>query len=544
MAQAPANSNATAARTRPDVAFLLFLTLLGTYAYFWQSRDWNTSTRLMLTYSLGDRRRLEIDGLEEQCGHREVNWFTGRSEIVAGDIARVGSHFYTDKAPGQSLMGVPVYLAGKLAFGLRDHPLDVKAIQYWPSDYFVTLGTSGVMTAALAVVIYAFALRLGTSHMGGVLLGLAYGLATPALVYATLFYGHQAAAFCTLTGFFLLYRAAHEGRANLWNMVLAGLLAGYTVVVEYQTAGISAVLGVYAVVAIRRVRPVFVFVCAAALAAGLLAAYNYRAFGNPLELSYAHEVSRQFQAVHSKDNPLGLRLPPWETVREIGRQLLWGEYRGLALYASVTVGAPLGLIALLWRRYWGVALVAFSAAVWMLFVNVSYPLWEGGMCTGPRFVLPALPFMVLALAGLVGYSWRGFWTTLLAAAVLVGGLFMIACVAVGGRFPPGLAHPVRELVIPHWLGRIDNPPAEIAGGRQFEWNIGRWMFERFMPADLIPAEPSPWQALQIAPLGVFLIMMIGVLLARSRHDRTAVSRDRGGAPSPSSASRLGTGSKT
>jgi hypothetical protein len=509
-----ANSNVAAARARPDVAFLLFLTLLGTYAYFWQSRDWNTATRLMLTYSLGDRRQVQIDGLEEQCGHREVNWFTGRREIVAGDIARVGSHFYTDKAPGQSLMGVPVYLAANMVVGLRDHPLDVKAIQYWPSDYFVTLGTSGVMTAALAVVIYAFALRLGASHCGGVLLGLAYGLATPALVYATLFYGHQAAAFCTLTSFFLLYRAAHEGRANLWNMVLAGLLAGYAVVVEYQTAGISAVLGVYAVVAIRRVRPVFFFMCAAGLAASLLAAYNYRAFGHPLELSYAHEVSRQFQAVHSKDNPLGLQLPRWEVVREIVRHLLWGEYRGLAFYASVTIGTPLGLLALLWRRYWGVALVAFDAAAWMLFVNVSYPLWEGGMCTGPRFILPALPFMVLALAGLVGSGWRGFWTTFLAAAVLVGGLFMISCVTVGGRFPPGLQQPVRELVIPHWLGRYETAPVEIAGGRQFEWNAGRWMFERFLPVDLIPVEPSVWQGLQFAPLGAYLVLMVGMLLVR------------------------------
>jgi hypothetical protein len=541
MPQVPANSNVVAVRARPDVAFLLFLTLLGTYAYFWQSRDWNTATRLMLTYSLGDRRLVEIDGLEEQCGHRDFNFFTGRSDIVAGDIARVGSHFYTDKAPGQSLLGVPVYLAAKLAFGLRDHPLDVKAIQYWPSDYFVTLGTSGVMTAALAVVIYAFALRLGTSHIGGVLLGLAYGLATPALVYGTLFYGHQAAAFCTLSGFFLLYRAAHEGRANLWNMLLAGLLAGYAVVAEYQTAGISAVLGVYAIVAIRRVRPVFIFACAAALAASLLAAYNYRAFGHPLELSYAHEVSREFQAVHSKDNPLGLALPAWDRAHHIIQQLLWGEYRGLAFYASVTLGAPLGLLALIWRRYWGVALVTLDAAAWMLFVNVSYPLWEGGMCTGPRFILPALPFLVLALAGLVGSGWRWLWTTLLAPAVVAGGLLMIACVAVGGRFPPGLEQPIREKAVPQWLGEID--PVDIPGGRQFEWNLGRWLFERFMPADVIPAEPSPWQSLQIAPLGVYLIIMIGVLLLRSRSRPTGVLGNRSAVSVQPNANRMGTESK-
>jgi hypothetical protein len=318
-------------------------------------------------------------------------------------------------------------------------------------------------------------------------------------------------------------------------MLLAGLLAGYAVVAEYQTAGISAVLGVYGVVAIRRVRPVFIFACAAALAASLLAAYNYRAFGHPLELSYAHEVSRQFQAIHSKDNPLGLNFPGWDRAGEVTRQLLWGEYRGFAFYAPVTIAAPLGLLALIWRRCWGVPLVTLDAAAWMLFVNVSYPLWEGGMCTGPRFMLPALPFMVLALVGLVGSGWRRLWTALLVPAALVGGLLMIVCVAVGGRFPPGLAHPIRQVVIPQWRGQVDL--AEIVSGRQFEWNLGRWLFERFMPADVIPAEPSPWQALQIAPLTIYLIVMIGVLLARCRSGEPGASRERPGVPSQTTAGK-------
>src|SRR5262245_40299128 len=85
-----------------DIAFLLFVTLFGTYAYFWQSRDWNAASRLMLTYSLVDRHELAIDGLEGQAGYGEFNPSTRRVEMVAGDLARLGSHYYTDKAPGQS----------------------------------------------------------------------------------------------------------------------------------------------------------------------------------------------------------------------------------------------------------------------------------------------------------------------------------------------------------------------------------------------------------------------------------------------------------
>lgn len=555
-------SNAHFSGVRTDLAIGLFLTLLGTYAYFWQSRDWNAASRLMLTYSLVERQQMFIDGLERQCGVREFNPVTRRTDMVDGDLARFGSHFYTDKAPGMSLLGAIVYVIAKPVGGLPDHPIDESAIPYWPADYFITLVTSGVLTALLAVVVYAFSLRLGATHAAGVVLGLAYGLGTPALVYATLFYGHQASACCTFTSFFLLYRAAHEGRSNVWNMLLAGLLAGFSVVVEYQTAVISAVLGLYVIVAIRRVRLVLVFGGAGVLASALLAAYNYRAFGDPLDLGYTHEVSRQFSAIHSSSNPLGLRLPRWEEAREVLSGILWGPFRGLSFYAPVLLAAPLGLVALLARRFWGVALVAVAAVGWMLFLNVSYPLWQGGWCTGPRLIVPAIPFATLLVGGLLGVRRSAFFTALVGLAALAGGVLMLGCVAVGGRFPldyfdPAaprgegkIDNPVLQIVLPHWSGGAypatkvpqeelpggrfpdslcslchRHPASFLAGGRQFEWNVGRWLIERYLPAGLIPAEPSPWQALQFAPLGAYLVLMVGTLVVRCRKE-VPTNRDK------------------
>ncbi len=522
----PAAPNTQPPQARPDLAFILFLTLLGSYAYFWQTRDWNSATRLMLTYAMVDRHQLEINGLEEQAGERRFNLFTGQGEIVAGDLARVGSDFYTDKAPGQSLIGAPVYLVAKMIGDLPDHPLHMPALRHWswPADYWITLGTSGTLTAVLGVVIYAFCLRFGASHFSSVLLGLAYGLASPAFVYATLFYGHQAAAFCGATSFFLIYRAAHEKRANLWNMLLAGLLAGFSVVTEYQTAGISAVLAVYAVIAIRRVQPILMFLISAGLAACLLMAYNYRAFGHPLELSYAHEVSKQFQAVHSTDNPLGLRLPRWEVSREILLTVLWGRFRGLGFYAPVLLAAPLGLLVLVGRRFWGTAFVTLGAFGWMLAVNVGYPLWEGGWCTGPRFLLPAIPFAFLAVGGLLGIDRGGVLAAILALATLAGGVMVAGCTAVGGRFPPNATDPVLQIVVPHLRGEIELGNSAFAGGSQFEWNIGRWLVDRHVPPGRLPPEPSPWQSLQLAPLGTFWLLMATSIIWRTARARPPAPR--------------------
>ena len=43
-------------------ALWVFLILLGSYAFFWHSRDWNTASRLMLTYAMVDRGTVAITG--------------------------------------------------------------------------------------------------------------------------------------------------------------------------------------------------------------------------------------------------------------------------------------------------------------------------------------------------------------------------------------------------------------------------------------------------------------------------------------------------
>jgi hypothetical protein len=124
---------------------MVFVVLLGSYAYFWQSRDWNSASRLMLTYAVLDRGTVSISGLEDQTHDR----------------AFVHGRFYTDKMPGYSLLGLPAYAAAKAVLGLPIHPLNVRGFAHWPADYWVVLFASGLPTAAVGVVLYALALDLG-----------------------------------------------------------------------------------------------------------------------------------------------------------------------------------------------------------------------------------------------------------------------------------------------------------------------------------------------------------------------------------------------
>ena len=111
-------------------------------------------------------------------------------------------------SPGFSLLAAVPYALARLVLRLPAHPLNVRGegFAYWPADYWVTLGTSGLLTALTGVVLVGLARDLGCGPRRSALVGLAYGLATPAYAYATMSYGHQASAFALLASFALLWR--------------------------------------------------------------------------------------------------------------------------------------------------------------------------------------------------------------------------------------------------------------------------------------------------------------------------------------------------
>lgn len=427
-------------------ALLVFVGLLGSEAYVWQARDWNSATRLMLTYALADRGTLAINGLEDQTRDR----------------ARIGRTYYTDKLPGYSLLAVPPYLAAKAAFGLPDHPLNRRGFAHWPADYWITLGTSGLATALAGVVLTRLAFKLGCGPRRAALVGLAYGLATPAYVYGALAYGHQVTA-CALLGSFALLWAAPGRRRSALMAAAAGFLAALAAVVELQVGPVAAVIGAYllALVVGRRLHPrcLAAFVLGAIGPTLVLLGYNQLVFGSPLDMGYFHEDIQQFREVHRADNPLGLGAPDWSKAVP----LLWGRYRGLLFYAPILVLAPAGWIVLARRRWWGIFTVSLAACALVMLVNLSYPEWTGGWSTGPRLLVPLLPFAMLPVAAILGTGGRGV-TALTVALTLCGAILMLLFQGAGGRVPQDIADPLFDYVLPAWRGSPSGAPERSLSG--------------------------------------------------------------------------------
>lgn len=469
----------------------VFLLLLASYAFFWHSRDWNTASRLMQTYSLVDRGGLSIDGLQDQTGDKA--FYRGR--------------YYSDKLPGFPFLATAPYAAMR-ALGARPHPLGGPALAHWPSDYGVTLATSGVLSAATAVVLMGLARGIGCSPRWAVLIAMAYGLATPAYVYATLAYGHQASAFALLSSFALLIRTGT--RRDGLCAFLAGLLASYAAVVELQVGLVSAVLGFHLIGQVatgaRRWDAIATFGVGSLIPALLMMLYNTLAFGGPLDMGYFHHATAQFAKVHSRENPLGIGGPDW------GRfvPLLWGRHRGLLFYAPILALAVPGWWAMLTRRRWSLAAVSLSACVAVFGVNLSYPEWTGGWSTGPRLLTPLLPFAMLPVAALLAEPGRLGRIARPAAVglALAGAVLMLMFQAVGARLPQDVLDPLVEVVWPLWRG--DAIPMWWTGER-----FARNLFALAAPG-FVATLPAAWAWAQFLPLVVFQAAGAAVLMRMTR----------------------------
>jgi len=421
----------------------VFAILWASYAFYWQGRDWNSASRLMLTYAMVDRGTLSIDGLEDQTR----------------DLARYHGHWFTDKTPGFSVAAVPPYWLARTIGKLPEHPIDRKGFAHWPADYWVTLATSGLSTALTGAILAGLAVRLGCGPRQAGFLGLAYGLATPASVYATLAYGHQLAAFGLFAAFALI---VEPGQWVRFRSSLAGFFGSYASVVEIQVGPVSAILGfsLIALVLARR-RPagcLVTFALGASVPTLLLLGYNQVAFDSPWKMGYFFLVTERFKEVHSVDNPLGLVRPDLAKVSE----LLWGERRGLLCFAPILALAPLGLILLSFGKRRALAGLIGAISTAIFFVNLSYPEWTGGWTTGPRLLVPMLPFACLAVAPVLATNRRIFLIPALVLALL-GGVEMLLFGGVGGRIHDAVARPLVDGVWPIWRG--DRLPDWVFGQR-------------------------------------------------------------------------------
>jgi hypothetical protein len=411
----------------PAEAWLLLVIFLSN-AYFYQAGGWNMNSRFDLTRALVERGTIRIDAYHGNTGDKAIS----------------GGHFYTDKAPGQSLAAVPtVALARPLLRRWGIDPGSPRGIVWL--TYLSTVTSSALPGAISAGLLLVLLIRGGMSRGAARFSAVAFALCSPAWTYATLFMGHALGTALVLTTFCCALALGSPGgpRREIALAALLGAAAGGAVLTEYPAAPAVAISGALALLPalrgperLKRLLPAMGI--PASLALGGLALYHARAFGSVLETPLQHLFL--FPEV---------RRAPFHAPRLAAlKEILVGARRGLLPLAPALAAAPLGALLAWRRRSWRPGLIAGALVVtYYLLFNASFATPLAGWCYGPRYVAPILPLLAAALAPLWDRGGRPV-RALLAALAAVGFALALMAVSTTPSPPDDLDHPVRELIWP------------------------------------------------------------------------------------------------
>lgn len=428
------------ARREAPVLVPLAIAVFAAGAFFSGPPAWNQNSRFALTRALVEERALTIDA----------------HHATTGDKSLRDGHFYSDKAPGASLLAVPAYAlylgAARLLRlpppeALLD-PLDpddtntdpaarrpgdrIAYNQSFRSALYVTrVGSVGVLAVLGALALYLLALRRLGERRPALFIAATYALATPALIYGAALYGHRLCADLLVLG--LAFALLGRGTSRM--ALGSGLCLALAVTCEYPAAVPAALLWLLG--AWRRGARFAAWTALGALPPALaLATYHALAFGGPLTTGYDFVYLAEFAAgmrIH-----YGIHAPDPGVLLEI----LFGAYRGLFFLSPVLLFAPWGLACELrgWppaprsaSEPWPLRAVALSSALVVAFylaLNAGYYMWDGGAAIGPRHCVPMLPFLALALAP----AWAAAPRAALALAAL-SGVQILVCAAAAPEAP-------------------------------------------------------------------------------------------------------------
>jgi hypothetical protein len=385
----------------------------------------------------------------------------GRAEIDqwhwdTNDKAWVDGHFYSVKSPGTAALTTLPYMAikalggDKLARAAVDNEMRT-AHHQWYSDNVIPLENYGydvergvrvqaivqhdtpivwaltLIAAVIPAVLMLLCVRWAADRFVpgyGTAAAITLGIATIVMTFAAEFFSHVISAGLAFAAFCVLMKE-RDGPPRWKPVALAGLLAGLAVTFEFQTGLAGIVLFFYALS--RRLdfpRRAAAYAAGAVAGALPMLAFNLWAFGNPLKLAYGDAVA--FPGVTGHDvlglnshGFFGITAPRIDSAIDL---LIAG--RGLLVLTPIVVMAVVGVVLMRRDGHRAEANTILAVAAVYFLYNAGYWLPFGGGTPGPRFLIPALPFVAIGLA----YAYKRLPALTLGLAIPSGLMMVIGTV--------------------------------------------------------------------------------------------------------------------
>lgn len=299
------------------------------------------------------------------------------------DKAVYQGHFYSDKAIGTSLLGIPfygLYALLKSCFQLQ-----------WPIPYVILwmrIFTVLVPSLFLYCLLSRFWQQIDPHEhlIPWFLILFAFG--TTAFAYSNEFVSHHLAGVFFFGSFYFLFQFKQSGRMR--PLVFSGLLAGMSLTVEYPAVfPVAALLGYLIWISPEKKKTVWWILCTVPFLMIMLG-YNYAIFGTPFDVTYRHMAESHFSTNYARGF-VGLTFPRLPALYD----LLLSPAHGAFFWSPALLFAIPGVYKMIRSSGW------YKEGMLFLAIALSYMLfhaglidWIGGATLGPRYLAAINPFLV------------------------------------------------------------------------------------------------------------------------------------------------------
>jgi len=307
---------------------------------------------------------------------------------------------------GQAFLSVPLLMLGKLLFARLPGVPHTEGVFFYIQVFGAVL-TSALAAAAAMALFFLTLCRLGVSEKSALLAALCVAFGTLVFPYSGYFFSEPFTTLIMMAGVYVV--VSDGGRMSVRNAVLLGLLLALAIWIRPTMVFAT---GVFACAILIRDRMAgfkrALVVCAVpALSALLYLLSNKIVFGRAFNFGYPET-----------EEILGKHLNSFHTPFYIGLAgFLASPGKSIFVFMPILVLALFG-IRRLWHRDRAVATVAAGLPLVYLLFYMRYTQWEGGICPGPRYLLPFLIVTCLAVGLLLetGQSHYRQWLLVLTAA--------------------------------------------------------------------------------------------------------------------------------